>query len=464
MPRTSKNAIGKPRHDPLHVEIDADEQIKKYGNVTRPGKRKSNKKNDNEEEETLLDSKTSRKILQLARDQQEELELKEELEIRGSEVKRIKEVPRYRERAPLDSESDDDLPQDAKSDVDEYEEIEIDEADLNALDKFLPSDATERKTLAEIILEKLQDAEDIAEEQQPSKKVQFDSHVKPARDPSKPLDPTAGLDPKVVEVYTKLGVFLSRYRSSSLPKAFKIIPSLPNWARILAITRPENWSPHAMRAATRILVSNLKPAQCRVFLEGVLLPAVRADIAEHGKLNVHYFEALKKGVYKPGAFFKGILFPLCEGGCTLKEAAIVGSVLSRVSVPILHSAAALLRLSRMEYSGPNSLFIRILLDKKYALPYKVVDGLVEHFIILSNTYKGRRDRGQSEKLPVLWHQSLLVFAQRYAADITPEQKDALLDVIRANPHDQISPEVRRELVNSVARGEPREAMDVDMQL
>jgi essential nuclear protein 1 len=65
--------------------------------------------------------------------------------------------------------------------------------------------------------------------------------------------------------------------------------------------------------------------------------------------------------------------------------------------------------------GPNSLFIRILLDKKYALPYKVVDGLVEHFIVLSNTYKGRRDRGQSEKLPVLWHQSLLVFTQRYVA-------------------------------------------------
>jgi essential nuclear protein 1 len=131
-------------------------------------------------------------------------------------------------------------------------------------------------------------------------------------------------------------------------------------------------------------------------------------------------------------------------------------------------------------SGPNSLFIRVLLDKKYALPYKVVDGLVEHFIILSNTYKGRRDRGQSEKLPVLWHQSLLVFAQRsvdcnmfifssadkpsrYAADITPEQKDALLDVIRVNPHAQISPEVRRELMNSVARGEPRPDMDVDMQ-
>jgi essential nuclear protein 1 len=56
------------------------------------------------------------------------------------------------------------------------------------------------------------------------------------------------------------------------------------------------------------------------------------------------------------------------------------------------------------------------------------------------------------------------FLERYAADITPEQKDALLDVIRVNAHPQISPEIRRELVNSVARGEPRPDMDVDMQM
>ncbi|KAG8812662.1 snoRNA-binding rRNA-processing protein, partial [Serendipita sp. 399] len=408
MPKQNKGGSGKQRRDPLHVEIDADERLQKYGNVTRPGKRKSAKKPDNEESETLLDSKTSRKILQLARDQQEELELKEELAVDISEEKRIQK-PQYRDAVLTESEDEDGEVPDAPSDEEVYEEIEIDEADLNALDKFLPSDVTERKTLADIIFKKLQEAENDEQE----------------------------------------------------PQAFKIIPSLTNWARILAITRPESWTPHAMRAATRILVSNLKPDQCRVFLEGVLLPAVRNDISEHGKLNVHYFEALVKSVYKPGAFFKGILFPLCEGGCTLKEAAIIGSVLSRVSIPILHSAAALLRLSRMEYSGPNSLFIRILLDKKYALPYKVVDGLVEHFIILSNTYKGRRDRGQSERLPVLWHQSLLVFAQRYAADITPDQKDALLDVIRVNQHPQISPEVRRELVNSVARGEPRDEMEVD---
>jgi essential nuclear protein 1 len=53
-------------------------------------------------------------------------------------------------------------------------------------------------------------------------------------------------------------------------------------------------------------------------------------------------------------------------------------------------------------------------DKKFELPYKVVDALVFHFIRLSNTYKART-RADAPALPVLWHQSLLVFAQRFVA-------------------------------------------------
>jgi essential nuclear protein 1 len=96
------------------------------------------------------------------------------------------------------------------------------------------------------------------------------------------------------------------------------VPSLPAWARILALTHPEAWSPAACHAATRIFVSNMKPAQAQVFLQGVVLDAVREDIANPNstknrrKLNVHYYEALKRALYKPAAFFKGIVFPLLE--------------------------------------------------------------------------------------------------------------------------------------------------------
>lgn len=70
---------------------------------------------------------------------------------------------------------------------------------------------------------------------------------------------------------------------------------------------------------------------------------------------------------------QGLLLPLCQSGtCTLREAVIVSSVINRVSIPVHHSAAALLRLGDMPYSGTTSFFIRVLLDKKYSIPYRVV--------------------------------------------------------------------------------------------
>jgi cobalamin biosynthesis Co2+ chelatase CbiK len=47
---------------------------------------------------------------------------------------------------------------------------------------------------------------------------------------------------------------------------------------------------------------------------------------------------------------------------------------------VLHSAVALMKLAEMPYSGVASLFIRVLCDKKYALPHRVLDALVAHFV------------------------------------------------------------------------------------
>lgn len=148
------------------------------------------------------------------------------------------------------------------------------------------------------------------------------------------------------------------------------------------------------------------------FYNLVLLPRIRDDLAEYKRLNFHLYQALRKSLFKPGAFMKGILLPLLEvilltplvirnellkaafsskinmiyliffqsGDCTLREAIIVGSVLARNSVPVLHSSAALLKIAEMEYTGANSIFLRILFDKKYALPYRVVDSVVFHFL------------------------------------------------------------------------------------
>ena len=56
----------------------------------------------------------------------------------------------------------------------------------------------------------------------------------------------------------------------------------------------------------------MKPPQAQLFLNVILLDAIRADIRENKKLNVHYYECLKRALYKPGAFFKGIIFPMLD--------------------------------------------------------------------------------------------------------------------------------------------------------
>ena len=88
------------------------------------------------------------------------------------------------------------------------------------------------------------------------------------------------------------------------------------------------------------------------------------------------------------------------------------------------------------YSGVASLFIRVLLDKKYALPHKVLDALMAHFIETSH---------DDRQLPVLWHQSVLTFAQRYKGDLTDKDREELKLVLRRQEHGEITAEIRREI-------------------
>jgi len=77
---------------------------------------------------------------------------------------------------------------------------------------------------------------------------------------------------------------------------------------------PSTWSAAAMYQGIRIFASNLKENMAQRFYNLVLLPRVRDDIDEYKKLNFHLYQALKKALFKPGAFMKGILIPLCEVG------------------------------------------------------------------------------------------------------------------------------------------------------
>ncbi|KAK3651624.1 snoRNA-binding rRNA-processing protein [Elasticomyces elasticus] len=483
------------RHNPLSEEY-APSTLKQ-----KPSrKRKQSQTDPTTQESGYVDSKASRRILDLGQDLTAE-----------DDAERLAKRPAPSPTsvfdggfvaAPRDVVSDDDEDGEGGVGVGEYdeeeawgseeevEEVEVDPGDLEAFNRFNPSfdPATLLQTppadeadgdgeeegqptnLADLILSKIAAHE--AQEGGSSGK-----NPAPFIHGGGAMQDAVELPAKVVEVYTQIGTLLSRYKSGKLPKPFKIIPTLPQWDTLLDITRPADWTPNAVYEATKLFTSS-RPALAQAFVQDILLPRVREDIMENKKLNIHLYKALKKSLYKPAAFFRGLVFPLVASGtCTLREATIVGSVVARVSIPVLHSATALYRLceiaaeqmmSDVESAGACNILIRTLLEKKYALPYRVVDALVFHFLRFKavQQLQGDVDMGgttgaamksgagsaMDHKFPVLWHQCLLAFAQRYKNEITEDQREALLDLLLVRGHKQIGPEVRRELLEGRGRG------------
>ena len=314
----------------------------------------------------------------------------------------------------------------------DYEDVEISAEEAATLEAFMEPKIGRDRTLGDIILEKIHERGNAGAGR--SDRNGDDDDAIPD-----------GLDERVIEIYRQVGVLLSRYTTGKVPKAFKIIPALGNWEEVLYLTNPEGWSPHAMYQATRLFASNLNVAMAQRFFNLVLLPRVRQDIQDNKRLHFALFMALKKATFKPAAFFKGMLLPLCHSKtCNLREAVIFSAVLSRCSVPGLHSAAVLMKLSTMEYAGTTSFFMRVLLDKKYSLPFTVVDALVDHFLRFSV---------EERDLPVVWHQTLLTFVQRYKTVLDKESKKLLFKLVTIKSHYLITPEIRRELAHGKSRGD-----------
>ncbi|KAK0417868.1 hypothetical protein QR680_013251 [Steinernema hermaphroditum] len=428
-----KNRCRSAKGDQLADALPLDQQ-EELANVARPRGvprvKKQTLKRDRKPDQYISDD-LSAKILKTARAQKKS----EEDEDAPSEPTFTTGRARYQSLGGISMGDASDIEDDEE--VIEYDDevIQLDPEVEKAMEMFLikREDAPKARTLFDIIQDKIE-----------QKKMEIETQMSQADNTQ-----IREMDPQVEQMFRDIGVVLSRYRSGKIPKAFKVIPNMVNWEQILYLTNPDQWSAAAMYQATRLFASNLNPKMCQRFYNLVLLPRLRDDIDEYKKLNFHLYQALHKSLYKPAAFFKGILLPLIESGtCTLREATIFGSVLTKSSVPMLHAAAAMLKIAEMEYTGASSMFLRILIDKKYALPFRAIDALVFHF------FNFRRDE---RELPVLWHQALLAFAQRYKSDISAEQRDALLELVKTHNHYQITPEVRRELQNATSRNEESEA-------
>ena len=249
------------------------------------------------------------------------------------------------------------------------------------------------------------------------------------------------INQKIVDAYKLVGEVLRTYTSGKLPKAFNILSSTEDWEDLVNITEPYNWTPQAMYNAV-IQFSSADSTIGTTFFEKYLVPAIKSDIKKNKKLNIHYYNCLKRALFKPSAFFKGIILPMSKS-LSGKEASIIGSILRKCSIPNNHASAAIVKLSQLCQNDKKGVsvgalfFMRLLLVKKYALPKEVKECLVKFFM-------GYYDFDRN-KLPVLWHQTLLCFVQHYKLDLTEEEKMNLKDLNNRIGHHIIQSEISKEL-------------------
>ncbi|KAI6236745.1 Bystin family protein [Aphelenchoides besseyi] len=236
---------------------------------------------------------------------------------------------------------------------------------------------------------------------------------------------TAGLSQNVIQMYREIGQYMSHYRSGKIPKAFKSIPALLNWEQILEITCPEKYTAASMLHATRMFSAVASPKVCERFYRYYLLPRVLDDIMEFRKLNVHLFNALKKAVYKPTAFVKGILLPMCTSDSfSMIVAHVIRGVLTAVSLPVFHAATAMIKIARLPVSSPISYVLTGMINKRYTMPSLAVDALIHYFCSYD----------LDDEMPLSLNTCIQNFVQLYKLELTDQQKQTLIELLKNKGH------------------------------
>jgi essential nuclear protein 1 len=264
-----------------HFASFQDETVEPSGRVKQNRPRQS-------DDADFVDGKLSKQILNQAKKQLQEIEDEtEEARPKKKAVAIDLGETKRGEDSDKDEDEDSDDGGEGCTDMDDVaQDIRIHSKDEEAFSTFMSGGTAggATKTLADIIREKRTEIE-----------TQYTDAGSLQR---------KELDPDLVELCEGVGQVLKRYRSGKVPKFFKMIPQYRNWEELLCITQPDEWSAAAVFRATKIFTSALKTNMAQRYFNQYLLPRVRDDIKFYGRLNFHLFQAMRKALFKPGAFFK----------------------------------------------------------------------------------------------------------------------------------------------------------------
>ena len=125
---------------------------------------------------------------------------------------------------------------------------------------------------------------------------------------------------------------------------------------------------------------------------------------------------MKKALYKTNAWFKGVMFQFCAKNVLSREISVIESLLSKMTIPVISSSVALIKLSELEPTAASIHYIKALISKSYNFPKKVIIIITQYLLNFVNV---------KEELPVVWHQLLLTFIRQYNSAIDEMSKNGL---------------------------------------
>lgn len=127
-----------------------------------------------------------------------------------------------------------------------------------------------------------------------------------------------------------------------------------------------------------------------------------------------------------------------------------------MSINPLDVAAALMKLTSMDYKLGNGYFLKVLLGKRYTLPTMVLDAIIDYFCKTGMKGEelptGEEDEEYDQEMesevaemPVMWHQTMLSLVQCYKSYFSRDQRNKIKALIKVQNHYAITSEIRREM-------------------
>jgi essential nuclear protein 1 len=226
------------------------------------------------------------------------------------------------------------------------------------------------------------------------------------------------LKPKLLKILERTSLFLKVYRSGKFPKIIKVLPNLKNFEEIIWLIRPDIWSEQAIFSITRSFLPKLDKIQMSRFYTIVLVPRFQEIIFNKKSFSTHIQKTIGISSRFPSIFFPSFVLPICESkNCSIKEGAVICSIISKYHFPPTIVMTVLVKLLKIPITPPKCMICRIIISKNYLIPHRIIDLLVDFFISHNNKIFFPQ-----------YKTFFLVFLKNYFIFLSIEDKKKLLNV------------------------------------